>query len=401
MKSKFFVFACSLLLVVAVAAQAEQYQLLTGVDAGLTPGALRMVSSTSGGSLPFFDGDRLAGTTGTSSAAWQGNNPGNLFYQPNQFGALSFLYRRGSLNFGGPATPIMSIEYLGGPLLDLDGDLGNGSRSLTPSVGVTPVEIPGSRSQIGLSFDKVGGQVSLNAFDVTGTNSGSPGLAAEFGTTVNTLAGTQPNGSAGAAINPGVDTRQGSLAFVASGVTRIDDLGYEFWQDAIGSNSSTASTLGTTQSLGRLEGWLIERDINGDFPTLAGLGLVSIWPATDMSEIGNSFNFSSGGTGAIANGNANDLFNAPNNGGLALADFGGDLGAYIDAVVIPQVDPNSQSFVFLHAAGFGMNNSIDPVFGETNGYDLVLVAQSTPIPEPTTALMLMLGAAFIAVRSKW
>ncbi len=400
MNRQSFVVACTLILTVALTAQAEQYQLLTGVDAGLTPGAMRMVTSTSGGTLPFFDGDRLAGTTGTFSAAWQGNNPGDLFYQPNQFGALSFLFRRGSANFGGPAQPLMSIEYLGGPLLDLDGNLGNGSRSLTPTLGVSPVEIPGSTSSIGLSFDKNGGQVTLDSFDVTGTNSGSPNLDAGFGVTVNTLAGTQPDGTGGAAINPGVDTRQGTLGMLAPGVTRIENLGYEVWQDAISANSTTASTLGTTQSLGRFEGWLIERDINGNFPTLAGLGLTSIWPSVDMSEIGNAFNFSSGGTGTIENGNANDLFNAPTNGGLPLTDFGGDLGAYLDAVVVPQIDPLSQSFVFLQAAGFGMNNSVDPVFGETNGYDLVLVAQSTPIPEPTTALMLMMSAALIVARRK-
>jgi hypothetical protein len=101
---------------------------------------------------------------------------------------------------------------------------------------------------------------------------------------------------------------------------------------------------------------------------------------------------SNGAMVPIAGGTAGDLFSAPNNGGLPLADFGADLGAYLDAVVLPAVDPLSQRVVFLESAGFGMNNSFDPVFGDTNGYDMVLVAQSTPIPEPATAALLMLGA---------
>ena len=48
-----------------------------------------------------------------------------------------------------------------------------------------------------------------------------------------------------------------------------------------------------------------------------------------------------------------DVFSASGNGGLALADFGGDLGAYLDAVVVPLVDPLSGSFVYLESVGFG------------------------------------------------
>ena len=62
--------------------------------------------------------------------------------------------------------------------------------------------------------------------------------------------------------------------------------------------------------------------------------------------------------------------------------------------MLPLVDPLSQRIVYLESAGFGMNNSFDPIFGDTTGYDAVLIAQSAPIPEPTVVMLLVVGAAF-------
>jgi hypothetical protein len=64
---------------------------------------------------------------------------------------------------------------------------------------------------------------------------------------------------------------------------------------------------------------------------------------------------------------------APATGGLPLTDFGGDLGAYLDAVVVPNLPADATSFVYLESVGFGVNNAFDPVFGDTIGYDLVLI----------------------------
>ncbi|OWY73028.1 hypothetical protein B7486_01385 [cyanobacterium TDX16] len=380
-------------------AQAEDFQLLTGVNAGMSPGAARSVFASgppAGAPGSFVDGDRLAGTAGAAAAPYVGT--GSPLLTPNQYGSLSFLFRRGSIPLG-PAgqQPLLNVDYLGGPLLDLDGDLGNGSRRLTPQAGQTPVEIPGTKSSIGLNLDTAGGSIGLTSFDATATNSGFPGFGPNITTTVNTLAGTQPNTTPGAAINPGVDTRQGSMSLFAPNVYQVSNLGYEIWHDSIDPTSSTASTLGTFQYLGSFRGWVIERDINGNFPTLTGLGLGStLWPTVNSANVGGMY-VQSGGAPPIAtitNGPASDQFSAPNNGGLSLTDFGGDLGSYLDNVVLPLVDPLSQRIVYLESAGFGMNNSFDPIFGDTTGYDAVLIAQSAPIPEPTVAMLLLVGAAF-------
>src|SRR5262249_5909582 len=152
------------------------------------PGTTRAVFPSPGPALApgsFSDGDRLAGTPDVGGVVnWQGS--GTPLYTPNQFGSLSFLYRRGSLtlNAGGlKALPIMGIEFLGGPQLDLDGNLGNGTRSLTPVVGQTPIAIPGSTSTIGLSLNRAGGTIGLTGLDATGTNEGSQGLAPGNGVT--------------------------------------------------------------------------------------------------------------------------------------------------------------------------------------------------------------------------
>ncbi|MFQ5501419.1 MAG: hypothetical protein ACE5EQ_03855 [Phycisphaerae bacterium] len=379
---------CFVLATVISVASADPFQLLTGVDAGLTPGATRTVPSQAPGGLGFFqDGDRLAGTIGTESAAWMGT--GSPMIAPNASGSLSFLFRRGSFGlFGAPQTPVMAIEYLGGPLLDLDGDLNDGVRHLTRVAGQTPVVIPGSTSFLDLGFG--GSSVTLNQFDVTGTNSGSQNLSPDFGVTVNVLAGTQPDASQTGPINPTIDTRQGMLTPVATGVTRIENLGYEFWQDSVAQSVNQNDPLGSFQSLGALGGWLIERDAGGAFPVLAGTLGSTLWPAVDTSQVGNSFNTSFGGMSAITDGVPNDLFSAAGNGGLPL--MGGDLGAYLDSVVVPLIDPLSNSFVYLESAGFGISNSGDPVFGSTNGYDAVLIAQSAPIPEPATGLLILIAS---------
>jgi hypothetical protein len=113
--------------------------------------------------------------------------------------------------------------------------------------------------------------------------------------------------------------------------------------------------------------------------------------------VGNSFAQSSSMPPfvTITNGPSADQFDAPGNGGLPLSDFSGDLGAYLDNVVLPLVDPLSQRVVYLESAGFGMNNSFDPVFGDTVGYDVVLIAQSTPIPEPATLALVVLGMGVV------
>ncbi len=381
-------------------ASAENYFLLTGVNAGMTPGISRPVFPSGPPAVvpgSFFDGDRLAGTAGASPAPYLGT--GTPLLNPNPYGSLSFMFRRGSIPLGAAGNqPLLSIDYLGGPLLDLDGDLNNNARSLAPVASQTPVEIPGSSSFIGLSVDTSAGMIGLTNFDATATNQGFSGFGPDIAVTVNTLAGTQPDGTLGGAINPSIDTRQGALSLHAPGVWRVSNFGYELWQDSIDPTSSTASTLGTFQYLGNLRGWVIERDGNGNFPTLAGMGLgTTLWPLVDTSEVGNLHAQSSGMPPfvSITDGPAADKFTAPGNGGLPLTDFGGDLGAYLDSVVLPLVDPLSQRVVYLESAGFGMNNSFDPVFGDTIGYDVVLIAQSTPIPEPTTLGLLALGMGVV------
>ncbi len=395
-------FLVSLLVAAGLAgvAGADQFQLVTGVDAGLLPGADRYLTATPG-APPFNDGDRLAGTLPAGPAAtFQGT--GTPLINPNQYGALSFAFTRGSI----PSfAPFMSVDFLGGPLIDLDGDTGNGSRSLTPVPGQTPVLMSGTSSYVDLGINAGGGTVTLNYFDASGSNAAAPGISADFAVTVNTLAGTSATGAAGSAINPSIDTRQGTLTPIASGISRIQNLGYEFWQDPISGNASGPDDLGYHQFLGSLNGWLIERDPGtGDFPTLAGLLGTTAWPAVDTSLVGNTFNSANGtaSTATIASGLYGDDFTAAGNGGLPLTDFSGDLGAYLDSVVIPNVDPLSQSFVYLESPGFGIANSpTDPIFGDTVGYDMVLVAQSMPVPEPGMAGFLLLGTLAILRRRRW
>ncbi len=366
----------------AGAVRSAEFQLLTGVDAGLAPGAVRTVFP-SGAGVPgsFADGDRLAGSGATSSAAYVGT--GSPLIAPNAYGSLSFMFRRGSVPVPQVGqAPVLAIDYLGGPLLDLDGDLNNGSRS-----------------SLGLNFDFGAGAVALTGFDATATNSGFQGFGPNIAATVNTLSGTFPDGSnSGAILNPALDTRSGALLAIAPNVHGISNLGYEIWQDSIDPASSTASTLGTFQYLGSLRGLVVARDGNGNFPTLAGMGLGgTIWPQVNSALVGANVAQSFGPPPftPITAGPANDSFLAPNNGGLPLTAFGSDLGAYLDAVVVPLIDPLSQSFVYLESAGVGANNSFDPVFGDTTGYDLVLIAQSAPIPEPATGLLALIGLAAI------
>jgi hypothetical protein len=248
------------------------------------------------------------------------------------------------------------------------------------------VEIPGSTSHIDLTFNLSSLTVTLQNFDATGTNEGGPNIQPEIATTLVTRAGTSPNGALGGAINPTIDTRAGTLtAFTGTGnlkgVYRISGLGFELWYDSIDPTSASADQLGTLQHLGTFRGWLVTRDCaTGQFPTLTGQGLGgTTWPAMNTALINQTFNTAVtlfGPTATIANGNTSDQFTAPGNGGNALTDFGGDLGGYIDNVVKPLLDPADQAFVYLEAAGVGINNSGDPVFSDTTGYDVVVVAAS-------------------------
>jgi len=378
------------------AASAAPFRLMTGVDVGLWPGTDRSVDAVPGPSVAgtFRDGDRLAGTSDTGSAiVFQGS--GTPLHPPNHLGTLSFLFRRGSfvVPFAGVQQPILGIEFLGGPLLDLDGDLTNGSRSLVPvvdnmGIAATPVEIPGTFSLIDLSFDLAGGVVTVGNIDASGTSEGGLNICAETATTVTTIAGTTPTGGNSGKINPAFDTRSGALTAFSgssgglSGVWRIDGLQVEIWFDTALANSATAADLGTFQYFCNFSGWLVVRDCNtGLFPALAGEGLGStIWPAVDVSQVGNTFNTAInvfGPTATIVDAIAGDDFTQPGNGGLALTDAGGDLGAYFDSVVVPLVDPQAEAFVYLQSAGFGINNSGDPVFIDTVGYDAVFVAEAT------------------------
>lgn len=363
----------------------ERYILLGGVNQGNYPGAARVVVPIPGPGAPgtFYDGDRLAGTANDGPAVvYQG--VGTPLYPPNDFGALSFMYRRGSVPIGGPnRLPFMGIDFLGGPRLDLDGDGDNGSRTLIPIPDVTPVELPGDTSFIELNVSTGGGVIQLLNADMTGTNEGGPGITPGAATVLVTLAGADESGNPGAAINPSVDTRTGTLTpVIRSGVNvlahRVDNLGFELWQDSIDTNSSTAFALGTFQYFGRFRGFVIQRDPQtGQFPTLAGHLGTSLWPTVDVSLAGSALNIPAalgGGTATIASGSGGDVYTAPNNGGLALADFGGDLGAYLDAVATPLVPGNAYRYVYLESAGAGINNSLDPVFLDTIGYDVVLIA---------------------------
>ncbi len=380
-------FAVAIVAAVLPTALAAKFYLLTGVDGERYPGADRTVVAIPGPGIPgaFPDGDRLAGTSDVGgTVVYQGI--GTPRYAPNAFGSLSMLYRRGSVPLtGGSQLPFMGIEFLGGPLLDLDGDLGNGTRSLIPVPDATPVEIPGSDSYIDLGVDRLTGMISLNAADMLGTNEAGPFIAPGNATILVTLAGTTNDGTPGDAINPGIDTRVGTLTpLLVEGPNRpsvyaVSELGYELWEDAIEPTSSTADVLGTMQFLGSFNGWYIERDLtSGDFPALTGIGLgTTLWPAVDVSAVGQTFNPANGlagGNATITAGIGNDTFTAPNNGGLPLSDYGGDLGAYLDTVVVPLLGPETRAFVYLESAGFGINNSFDPVFQDTVGYDAVLIA---------------------------
>lgn len=375
-------FAC------ASTASAAEYTLVTGVDPLLMPGSSRLVAPSPGPGFPgtFDDDNRLAGTSESEApATYQG--AGTPLFDPNEFGALSFTLRRGSAPAGGSnRVPIMGIDFLGGPQLDLDGNTANITRSLIPVTGESAVAIPGSASAMDLSVDLTALTIVLTRFDATGTNVSSAGLNPGIATTLNVLAGTEPNANPGFSINPTVDTRVGQLVPFAgvsslSGVYQVQNLGYEIWQDSIDPASGTAAQLGSFQFLGTFRGWLVIADENGDFPILAGEGLgTTLWPAVNNAQNGMSFataNGLAGGSAVIDNGPAGDQFTAPNNGGLALTDAGGDLGAYFDAIVVPALDPSARTFVYLESAGFGINNSADPVFRDSSAYDVVIVAAST------------------------
>ncbi|MCK6484778.1 MAG: hypothetical protein HUU22_12665 [Phycisphaerae bacterium] len=361
---------------------ASPFELMTGVDVQRYPGSIRFVTPLPGGGTPrpMFDGDRLAGSADTGPpVSFQGT--GTPLFPTNHVGAMSFIFRRGNIPFYGP---FMGIEFLGGPLLDLDGDLNNGVRRLTPIPNTTPVVIPGTYSFIDLTLDVTGGTATVNNLDATGTNEAGPNIQAAIATTVSTIAGTTPTAGQVGPTNPGFDTRSGDITLFTgtggglNGVYRIDNLQFEFWNDSIDPNSGTASTLGTLQQFVIARGWYVRRDCQtGQFPTLSGQGLGSTrWPDIDTAHVGQIYNTAhglAGGMAIISDGvPPNDIYSM-NPNGVALA--GGDLGAYLDTVVVPRVAASSPGFVYLESAGFGINNSGDPVFGDTNGWDLVIVAQ--------------------------
>lgn len=368
---------------------AAEFELLTGVDALLTPGTDRLVFPDPGPGFPgtFDDGDRLAGTADVGDVA-EFDGIGIPFFDPNEFGSLSFTFRRGSVPIPPDlSVPILGTDFLGGPLLDLDGDLENGVRSLVPVEDAEPVIIPDTTSFVDLAFDFNEMAIELLHLDATGTNVGAPNIQAEIATTLNVLAGTENDATPGDPINPEVDTRMGDLVEFTGltgsleGVFRIENLGFESWQDSIDPNSSSADVLGTFQFLGTFDGWLILRNpVGGQFPTLTGQGLGSTrWPEVNVDFVGQQFNTANGlqgGTARIVIGVPGDDFSVPGNGGLPMTDLDGDLGAYLDQVVIPLLDDSAHSIVYLESAGFGINNSFDPVFFDSVGWDVVLVGAS-------------------------
>lgn len=382
----------------------EQYRLVTGVNVGKYPDFPRSVSPLPGSGFSaagtFYDGQRLGGAVAGPDVSWQG--AGTPLFPPNNVGALSFFFRRGSIPlFANHVVPFMGIDFLGGPLIDLDGDLNNGTRSLVPVAGHTPIAIPGSSSHVDLTFDFLGGSVTLAAIDLTGTNEGGPGVNAGASTTVNVLADAALNGGAPGPVNPAFDTRVGTLTPFGGtggtlvGVYRITDLQAEFWYDSIDPASSSPDQLGTFQQLYRFRGWLVKRNPStSQFPTLAGQGLgTTLWPGINTTEtcppvdpcptFNRAFDIGFGPTAEIHDGNSTDQYSLPGpaNNGVALTGFGGDIGAYFDSVVVPQLAADVFSFVYLESMGLGINNTGDPVFGNTNGYDAVIVAAaSAPAP---------------------
>ena len=376
-----------------VAIGAEFY-LLTGVDPLRWPGETLMIDPNPGPGFAgqISDGDRLAGTSDMPGIA-EFTGIGTPMYEPNEFGSMSFTFRRGTVPippFG--VSPIMAVDFLGGPLLDLDGDVNNETRSLIPVVGGSTVEIPGTESLIDLDFDFSRDAVTLVRFDATGTNVGGVNIEPTIATTLTVLAGTENDGTLGDPINERFDTRVGTLTAFSgdsgtlSGVYRIADLGFELWQDSASPVAGATNVFGTFQFLGSMRGWLVVRGSEGgEFPTLAGEGLGStLWPFVDTEHIGESIvtaNGLQGGVATIASGaflsNSSDDFTViPGNGGLGLEDADGDIGAYFDTVVVPLLDEEIESFVYLESAGFGTNNSFDPVFVDAIGYDVVIVAAS-------------------------
>jgi len=392
----------------AASVLADPFFLVDGVDAGKYPDTSRPIFPMTGFPGTFHDGDRLAGDTPTgANVTWQGS--GAPMFSTNQFGSLSFLLRRGSVPAGGPnLVPFMGIEFLGGPLLDLDGDLGNTTRSLIPvadpndpNLPLVPLAIPGQGSRIDLTFDTGGGTVALDRFDATGTNEGASGLDPAIGVTVNVLAGT-PTSFEGktppanpTAINPTIDDRAGTVTAhgTIAGVWQIDDLGFEFWNDTQLFGSSTSPVLGTLQTLDDdLQGWLVTRPSTATaWPTMAGQLGATLWPTVESSGVMMKTAPSGASTVTIGSGPAGDPFGAE---GLATAD----LGAYLDSVVVPSLFSQALSFVYLEASGVGVNNSFDPVFGDTIGYDAVIIAQT---PEPGTgALAVMIAVGVLARRPR-
>ncbi len=388
LRSNLIVFTLAALLAGPVLA--DEYYLLVGVDETLYPGAERFIFGPGGTPGAVYDGDRLAGTADVGPVVPYAGT-GTPLHPANYLGSLSMLYRRGTIPFAG-GIPILGIEFLGGPLLDLDGDPNDPNRALIPNLVDDPVDIPWTDSFIDLDPNFTAGTITLNNIDASGTNEGGPGVGPDVTNILINIAGRQPDGTLGASPNPTIDTRVGTLAAFTgtsgtlSTVYQISDLGYEIWEDSADPTSSTAGDLGTMQFLGAFSGWLVERDPNGNFPVLSGEGLGATgWPAVNTAVIGQSYNTAFGfpaPTATILGNVSGDDYTyisaAPNNfdgnGGQPLMDMGGDLGAYFDQVVIPLLPAAADQFVYLESVGWGINASGDPVFTDTVCYDVVIIA---------------------------
>ncbi|HPM24455.1 MAG TPA: hypothetical protein PLP66_11160, partial [Phycisphaerae bacterium] len=161
-------------------AHAEKYYLLVGADARHYPGPQRNLSIPGGIPGPVYDGDRLAGTADVGPLVpYVGATGTYPMYDPNHLGSLSMLYRRGTIPYAG-GVPILGIEFLGGPLLDLDGDPNDATRSLVPMPPATPAEITGTDSFIELLPDRAAQTIALADVDATGCNEGGPNIGPDI-----------------------------------------------------------------------------------------------------------------------------------------------------------------------------------------------------------------------------
>ncbi|MEM7245331.1 MAG: hypothetical protein AAF533_08300 [Acidobacteriota bacterium] len=327
------------------------------------------LADTDPGPSDVYRGDRLTGTDDDLAPADEAPAQETILL-PNEFGSFSFAISpllpqpfadMPFINFGPSAV---GVGYLGGPRLDLDGDAAP-PRSFVPVLdemgdAVTPAILPGIGSYLTLSLGD--SDVEVVEMDITRTS--DVGLQ-DFGVGVGVL---------------GDDRAAGSLSSTAFG-QRIDGLFFEWYEDDISANASGAAWLGAFQRFGNYDGWIIERDGSGDFPTLAGLGLSSRFPDANPGDVGTvaaRVPESLFGPVAVIEGLEFVVPPVPvppaTPRGADLAGLGGDFGLYIDTVVAPAVPDDCDYILVLQSVGYGINNTFDPVFGSTIGYDDVFFA---------------------------